>query len=184
MFAYCNNRTISGEKIVVVTGGEVDEETILAEIQALTNDQLSISGGSVVIEEENNSGEKSIGTALVREMIESDFTVYIVFSEDPLPFGSVTMGGKTSQFTPFPEFAFICIDLNQAKKNTPIRIILGHELIHAWRMTTPLDQGYWNEELLVTGLFLCANIKYTENMLRKEQGLPLRDRYYDFQDAY
>jgi hypothetical protein len=68
------------------------------------------------------------------------------------------------------------------KKNhndVPGYIVLGHELIHAWRMMAGrriVRQG-WEEEAMTSGISIFMNYKFTENRLRKEAGLPLRPSY-------
>jgi hypothetical protein len=58
-------------------------------------------------------------------------------------------------------------------------IMLGHELIHAWRMMTGrriVIQG-WEEEAMTVGLAFAAGWPMTENQLRVEAGHPRRNRY-------
>ena len=57
--------------------------------------------------------------------------------------------------------------------------VLGHELIHAWRMMAGrrlVTQG-WEEEAMTAGVGPFLNWKFTENALRKEAKLPLRAKY-------
>jgi len=61
----------------------------------------------------------------------------------------------------------------------PPEIVLGHELIHAWRMMTGrrvVRQG-WEEEAMTTGIGLFRPWKFTENRLRSEGGYPCRPTY-------
>jgi len=63
----------------------------------------------------------------------------------------------------------------------PPEILLGHELIHSWRMLVGrrvVRQG-WEEEAMTTGLGMFRPWKFTENRLRSEAGLPLRSTYND-----
>lgn len=58
-------------------------------------------------------------------------------------------------------------------------IMLGHELVHAWRMMTGMRivaKG-WEEEMMTVGLGPGAWLPYTENKLRMEAGHPLRTSY-------
>ena len=58
-------------------------------------------------------------------------------------------------------------------------IIVGHELIHAWRMMKGMrvvDHG-WEEEAMTTGIAPFAHLPVTENALRLEGGYPRRDAY-------
>lgn len=68
---------------------------------------------------------------------------------------------------------------DQASQNDPELIILGHELIHVWRMVTGMRifEGGWEEEAMTTGIAPFGNLKYTENKLRVEFGHPLRSSY-------
>jgi len=63
----------------------------------------------------------------------------------------------------------------------PPEILLGHELIHSWRMLVGrrvVRQG-WEEEAMTTGLGMFRPWKFTENRLRTEAKLPLRSSYND-----
>jgi hypothetical protein len=58
-------------------------------------------------------------------------------------------------------------------------IMLGHELIHAWRMMNGrriVIQG-WEEEAMTVGLAFAAGWPMTENQLRVEAGHPRRNKY-------
>lgn len=60
-----------------------------------------------------------------------------------------------------------------------VAALLGHELIHAWRMMTGrriVDDG-WDEEMMTVGLGRCSGWPITENRLRVGMGLPLRKSY-------
>jgi hypothetical protein len=59
-------------------------------------------------------------------------------------------------------------------------VILGHELIHAWRMMIGkrlVFAGAWEEEAMTTGVGPFLNWKPTENSMRQEFSMPLRDKY-------
>lgn len=58
-------------------------------------------------------------------------------------------------------------------------VMLGHELVHAWRMMTGrriVARG-WEEEMMTVGLGPAASLRFTENRLRAEAGHPLRTSY-------
>ena len=58
--------------------------------------------------------------------------------------------------------------------------ILGHELIHAWRMMRGrrvVLGGAWEEEAMTTGIGPFTNWKLTENAIRRELGLTQRMTY-------
>ena len=61
----------------------------------------------------------------------------------------------------------------------PIEIIVGHELIHAWRIMTGrrVFANGWEEEAMTTGLPPFSAMPYTENRLRLEAGLSVRSGY-------
>ena len=65
----------------------------------------------------------------------------------------------------------------------PDFLLLGHELIHGWRMMTGMritdDNNFsWEEEAMTTGIPPFVNFKYTENKLRAQLcGSPLRRDY-------
>ena len=50
-------------------------------------------------------------------------------------------------------------------------IILGHELVHVWRMVTGVRifQGGWEEEAMTTGLPPFLNMEFSENKLRARE---------------
>lgn len=58
-------------------------------------------------------------------------------------------------------------------------IMLGHELVHAWRQMTGkrLVSSGWEEEMMTVGLGPAASFEFTENKLRSEAGHPLRTTY-------
>ncbi len=67
-------------------------------------------------------------------------------------------------------------------------IMVGHELIHAWRMMVGrrVVRGGWEEEAMTVGLSFAAGWGFTENRLRNEAGQPRRLTYShtDFSSAY
>jgi hypothetical protein len=70
-------------------------------------------------------------------------------------------------------------DRQQAGPDDPEFNILGHELIHVWRMVTGMRifQGGWEEEAMTTGVPPFVAMKFTENKIRAEHGLALRTKY-------
>lgn len=70
-------------------------------------------------------------------------------------------------------------DPDQSKGTDTDLIILGHELIHTWRMVRGMRifTGGWEEEAMTTGIPPFMNMKFTENKLRLEHGVPLRTSY-------
>ncbi|NTS75644.1 hypothetical protein HR060_02085 [Catenovulum sp. SM1970] len=67
-------------------------------------------------------------------------------------------------------------------------IMVGHELIHAWRMMAGkrVVRGGWEEEAKTVGLAFAAGWEFTENRLRNEAGHPRRINYNhtDFSSAW
>lgn len=63
--------------------------------------------------------------------------------------------------------------------NETLTVILGHELIHAWRKATGrcvVQQG-WEEEAMTVGIWKFADLAFTENKLRAELGFAPRTSY-------
>ncbi len=63
---------------------------------------------------------------------------------------------------------------------SPDYIQLGHEMIHAWRMMTGrriVGTNMWEEEAMTVGLSPFANLRFTENALRRDAKLPARLKY-------
>lgn len=61
----------------------------------------------------------------------------------------------------------------------PPEIVIGHELIHAWRMMAGrrvVREG-WEEEAMTTGIGMFRPWRFTENRLRSEGGYPIRPTY-------
>jgi Effector protein len=59
-------------------------------------------------------------------------------------------------------------------------VILGHELIHAWRIMIGkrlVFSGAWEEEAMTTGVGPFVSWSPTENSLRQEFSMPLRETY-------
>jgi hypothetical protein len=61
----------------------------------------------------------------------------------------------------------------------PPEIVIGHELVHAWRMMAGrrvVREG-WEEEAMTTGIGMFRPWRFTENRLRSEAGYPTRPTY-------
>lgn len=69
--------------------------------------------------------------------------------------------------------------LTQANTEDPIWIIIGHELVHAWRIMTGhrVFEGGWEEEAMTTGIPPFTRIKFSENKLRVDGKLTPRPNY-------
>jgi Effector protein len=65
------------------------------------------------------------------------------------------------------------------------RIMLAHELIHAWRMMKGrrIVRRGWEEEAMTVGLAFAAGWPITENRLRMEAGQPRRSSYSGLTDV-
>lgn len=63
--------------------------------------------------------------------------------------------------------------------NEPLWLIVGHELVHAWRIMKGrrIFENGWEEEAMTTGLPPFSRLKFSENRLRSEAKLPMRDKY-------
>jgi hypothetical protein len=58
-------------------------------------------------------------------------------------------------------------------------VVIGHEFVHAWRMMVGkrlVDDGY-EEEIMTAGVGPFINFPMTENCLRRELGVKLRESY-------
>ena len=70
-------------------------------------------------------------------------------------------------------------DNDQSTVDDPAFIILGHELVHVWRMVTGVRifKGGWEEEAMTTGLPPFLNMEFSENKLRAENNKTIRTSY-------
>lgn len=72
----------------------------------------------------------------------------------------------------------------------PDHILLGHELVHAWRMIygrrLVMGGSMYDEEMMTVGLGIFAHWEFTENQLRREAGFATRTKYgtIDVSSAY
>ncbi|HKV75977.1 MAG TPA: M91 family zinc metallopeptidase [Gemmatimonadales bacterium] len=72
----------------------------------------------------------------------------------------------------------------------PDHILLGHELIHAWRMIhgkrLVMGGSMYDEEMMTVGLGMFSHWEFTENQLRREAGFASRTKYgtIDVSSAY
>lgn len=78
----------------------------------------------------------------------------------------------------FNESECVMYDGSEPWMTVPPELIIGHELVHAYHHAcgTMLGTGSREEEQTV-GLGIFADLKFTENSIRKDYGLPLRPRY-------
>jgi hypothetical protein len=69
----------------------------------------------------------------------------------------------------------------RAEPDIPDHVLLGHELIHAWRLIKGrrivMAGSMYDEEMMTVGLGPFATWKFTENQLRREAGLAARAKY-------
>ena len=70
------------------------------------------------------------------------------------------------------------MDSTQVTREDPYYILLGHELVHVWRMVTGsrIFEGGWEEEAMTTGIPPFMGMKFSENKLRAEHGLGVRPK--------
>jgi hypothetical protein len=61
----------------------------------------------------------------------------------------------------------------------PLFIVVGHELVHAWRIMKGrrIFENGWEEEAMTTGLPPFSSMRFSENRLRVEANLPMREKY-------
>jgi len=137
------------------------------------------------------------GTALIRALISNPHTVRVQFTTANPSHASESGPGAfvNSDGTPGSgSSADVFINRSEATAADPLRIILGHELIHAHRFMTGTDVGFgvtttWTspttgityrnierEELYVIGVLTPSRNRpiTTENRLRREQGVANR----------
>lgn len=116
----------------------------------------------------------------MRELITSSSNVTVFTTHERTLAGSVTFSGY-SQLRNKENDSLIVLDLNQGPYlQVPNYIILGHELIHAYRFmngerkASEIDCKWEKcnmEELLTTGLSYVYRARYSENPIRSENGL-------------
>jgi RHS repeat-associated protein len=156
MSPYC---TIGNNPILLVDQGgdslrlygtEVQQKQTLAQLQKLTNDELTLYEGKVLIRchgTVNTDKELNIGSRLIEEMIVNQNTVHIFQNtqEDNASYGlegqpvelesnGVGVGGRIQvDFTHTTTLTVINKETGRAEDGyTPTHIVLGHELIHAY----------------------------------------------------
>ncbi|WP_411030423.1 M91 family zinc metallopeptidase [Spongiimicrobium sp. 3-5] len=184
---------------IILKGTEKERQTILANLQALTNDRLSLnSNGEVTIDFENSINcdcELSEGTQVIRDLIQSNKITnietttgpnetqansgYVLINDDGTPGKG---SGSTVSFNPNkPEGG---IDENGSTKR-PTEIGLAHELLHAKdhingtvnpNLTNPqvIDPDNLTKGRTIVLPIFELNIRRQENLIRKEQNLPAR----------
>ena len=204
MFAYCGNNPIlyvdgSGSKIEIKPihrgiQGIIERVIIYLNLCILTNDILSFNDDGTLRYIETENTNYPSGTQLIRDLINSDNPVQISIRD----FTSAKNANKSSVTTWKEELidsdrsrpllrptSTVIIELNQYDVNhdpglnTPFYIVVGHELVHAWRMVYgDPDSDDDDEEAIVSGLsFAKVRIPITENDLRAEHGLMPRIIY-------
>lgn len=191
MFAYCSNKPVNnfdndGHKIKDGTKIQGGEGELLGILQQLTDDTLAYEGNQIVIEVEASNVVRNTGTNLVRELITSSSDVTVFTTHERTLAGSITFSGY-SRLRNKENDSLIVLDLNQGPYlQVPNYIILGHELIHAYRFMNGERKASkigckWArcnmEELLTTGLSYVYRTKYSENQIRSENGLCRRTAY-------
>ena len=218
-YAYCNNNPViyndPDGKNIVLAGSGTQKLSLMENLQKLTNDKLKVDyHWSVYIAKkggENSGRLLSSGSELISELINSSHTVTINIgkagsgsTQGPRDTKNYTIKGKGSDSEvnfDITQKAKLLVENNegsQSYQDTPLPIILGHELIHAeramtgnavdykkeirydykfglkkWR--TPYSETIFHEEGETVGL--TGNNRFTENKLRKEQGIDKRLRY-------
>jgi RHS repeat-associated protein len=184
-------------------------------LQTLTNDKLTVdANGNIIIEKmnsENLDQTLTSGTSLIRELVSNEGIVTIRLNDQFIS-QALTLQTEDSR-NPSKGAKWVDVHFdrkhtydfnveNPANGNTELEvltkneIVLGHELIHAYRMLKGLNKSnveasieyknrkgenrietYNLEEYETIGLK--GNFKYTENKLRKEHKLKKRVSYGD-----
>ena len=201
MFAYCNNCPIlfsdpGGHRIVLSLEGSEDEiRSMIACLLLLSDDIIQIVGNELRIIAYRN-GNRPTGTKLLRELIHSQQTITIKNTGSNkskyLPDYEYTDDGKKPRYLPPTEpvggVAYSIQGYNQIK-GIPGVIAMGHELIHAWRVSNKhsllpnpeavvASFGCGIEEVYTVGLDPVNYYSpYTENLIRAEHGFAPRTAY-------
>ncbi|MEQ5790809.1 hypothetical protein J4E06_07080 [Muricauda sp. NFXS6] len=185
---------------IIIKGNDKEKQAILANLQALTNDELSLDdNGKVQIVQKNSEncdcGELSEGTQLVSDLVNSDKVVTIESTDG----GNQTQaksgnGLVNSDGTPGSgSGSDISFNLNKTEggidengnKQRATEIGLAHELIHArdftkgtadYNLTKPavLDPDNLEKGIIVVLPKYELKTRVGENKIRKEHGLPAR----------
>lgn len=195
MFVYCENNPVFyidpfGTRIIVPK--EYDYGKAFTILKSITDDTLKKQKNSTVtIKKLNNKYKRFSGTMLIRSLINSKFDIYIYFSK------------YNSQYNPSSNNAYyysrcgsgsggiININVNSATWKSPLNIRLAHELVHAYRgiWGKVIPNSTWNttyncpaEEVYTIGIYKphiwqAVESVFSENQIRKENGLILRNAY-------
>jgi len=185
--------------IIQLVGTNEDKEELLSLMWGLTNLNLAFDNSGVVYIAEGatiSNAWKIEGNTLIYELIMHDRTVTIQFTEEGS--GSFALHSDIGAFMVngrpgVGSDASIFLDRSQATTADPLKIILGHEMIHAHRFMTGTDVGFGvtstirvggqrvtaeREELIVIGLIQPRRRSHrpitTENKLRRENNIALR----------
>jgi len=185
---------------IVLAGTDAEKREMLNIMRGLTNYDLAfdengivyITGGPTI-----SSGRKNEGNRLIRALIDSTRIVTIQFGVDGVGsfaigscLGAFMVNGRPGTGTD----ATVFLDRSQATIDSPLKIILGHEMIHAHRFMTGTDVGFGvmstiringqrvtveAEELYVIGLRQPRRHRpiTTENRLRRENNFAPRQLY-------
>ena len=204
MFAYCENNPFlfidhSGTKIEINPQHKgirrfVENVLIFVNLCILTNDILSFNDDGSLRYIETEKTKHPSGTQLIRDLVNCDKTVQISI-RDFLSANNAIKSSETKWKNEYTDFdgtryqkvqtSTVLIELNQFDVNhdpdlyTPFYIIVGHELVHAWRMVygAPFSEKTI-EESIVCGLSSAlGQTPITENDLRAEHGLMPRIKY-------
>lgn len=203
LYNYCSNNFVlvsdpSGHKITV-RGGFSQLSQYLYLLKQLTDDNLKISNGYVVISKRASKIRRKSGTELIRQLIGNKkiCSVQATNKENSWMGSHASPANVANSRNRVGCNASVFLLPSQASKKNPLFIILGHELIHAIRMLTGVIEHsypviYWvgnkryqapYEELCTVGLvkypynYTRYKQQITENSIRKENGLALRQIY-------
>jgi len=226
-YAYCLNNPIKyidpDGKEIRLEGDKEDKEIIFRNLQRLTNDKLIMhSDGTVIIAEEsgkNTEKNLKVGSELIRALSQQGdgaktVTIKAVTSNSYAYPADKTLSGNPNWANARNETgtnAIINVNIKQdlevptvnSKTGNlhsdafPLRIILAHELIHAYNISKGIvppyemventyrantDSGFKTEtvdidELYTIGISGYDGNKFTENKIREEQGFNLRIAY-------
>ena len=207
LYAYCENDAVnctdSDGRYLKISVYGTNRDRIMKILKSITDFNLGINCYNNVYIIRKNSNKHRYGNELVQSLILCSYTINICisskgggyYSPTNSNYGQINVGRKTLGYG---TGGTVFIDFNQASTNSPIKIILAHELIHAARgvrgkiIPTKYWCYDWNcywEEVFTVGLPYnsgkaplqsLAYFYITENLIRLELGLKRRDRYVNF----